>query len=181
MRLFPRHRWTGVDHTLDDAAKLCAPHAILTTIVPVWLLCIKEKRSPSPRDFQEILQDQRGFADHDDGDDLLLSSMVGELPHEEHAEQEGDGGDDNQFQFRPGDKKDFAKLNARMRGKARAFAASAPLARLIVARVVLKPVLDLMYDALDLVSSRWADRVAFSVSFGGVPPVPHHRAPDHRR
>ena len=49
--LFPRHRWTGADLTLQSILQVAVPHLMLETIMPVWLRCLRQNEQPSVDDF----------------------------------------------------------------------------------------------------------------------------------
>lgn len=161
--IFARSRWTGAAQTFSDLGKGFAPHNIFGHAIVVMDKCVKEKREPEKADFEALLgkEDQEGWDDHDDGDDFLLSPLVDDmfLPADDAVVEYEE--DKDPSKLAAGEARDFAKFNLRMRSKAVAFAGGpAPLLRLILSAVVLRPIMDMLHRAFSVCSKEFAQTAA---------------------
>jgi hypothetical protein len=145
--IFPRHRWVGSDRTICDIGALVAPHGLLCKVLPVWVRCIQQHRSPSRKDFKrQQCELERGLPDKPEHEDDILLMHLTEHPDEaEDVAQPG----------RRSDPQAWVIFNTRMRQKSLDFASSEPLHRLVITRKVLRPAIQLMDGALRICGEEW--------------------------
>eukprot|EP00971_Amphidinium_carterae_P252899 5020678-Amphidinium_carterae.1 len=128
-----RHRWTGSDKSLDAIAAMFAIHGLLEPTYKAFLQLIHRGHA-TPR-----MEQHAPVPDDVDIEEHALATLQEEYPTT--APQT--------------DNTDYSKRNAIDREKAWAWISSSPFASLLLMKLVLTPLMSLLYKQLELGSEAW--------------------------
>lgn len=153
---FPRHRWTGVDLSLDELGLMQCVHGVLAHAYRAFLIACGHQQArdwdaelhrTAIMDKQALGGEFKGAADANDPDGF--DSGTDEMQPEPQAQAE---------QTLPGEswgEVDWAKLNSKFRQGGYAFVRSAPLGKLMMLRVCAEPFRRLMSEHFRLSGEAW--------------------------